>query len=102
DADAPRAQRLCLHDALPISREARLNRVGAVDEQGRYSSPIESVGARFFTMLGTLIRGRVSVGAASGASARTALALATRYSLVRRDRKSTRLNSSHVSTSYAV
>mgnify|MGYP005799780721 CR=1 FL=1 len=71
-------------DNVRVPREALLNRFGAVDEQGRYSSPIESVGARFFTMLGTLIRGRVSVGAASGASARTALALATRYSLVRR------------------
>ena len=71
-------------DNVRVPREALLNRFGAVDEQGRYSSPIESVGARFFTMLGTLIRGRVSVGAAAGASARTALALATRYSLVRR------------------
>ncbi|MBB1011972.1 acyl-coenzyme A oxidase [Dietzia kunjamensis] len=71
-------------DDVRVPREALLNRFGAVDEQGRYSSPIDSVGARFFTMLGTLIRGRVSVGAAAGASARTALALAVRYSLVRR------------------
>lgn len=71
-------------DDVRVPREALLNRFGAVDEQGHYSSPIESVGARFFTMLGTLIRGRVSVGAAAGASARTALALAVRYSLVRR------------------
>ncbi|NLD85487.1 MAG: acyl-CoA oxidase [Actinomycetales bacterium] len=71
-------------DNVRVPREALLNRFGSVDEQGRYSSPIESVGARFFTMLGTLIRGRVSVGAASGASARTALALAVRYALVRR------------------
>ncbi|WP_061914134.1 acyl-CoA dehydrogenase family protein [Dietzia papillomatosis] len=67
-----------------VPREALLDRFGAVDENGTYSSPIESVGARFFTMLGTLIRGRVSVGAASGAAARTALAMAVRYSLVRR------------------
>lgn len=71
-------------DDVRVPREALLNRFGAVDEQGRYSSPIDSVGARFFTMLGTLIRGRVSVGAAAGASARTALTLAVRYSLVRR------------------
>lgn len=71
-------------DEVRVPREALLNRFGSVDEQGRYSSPIDSVGARFFTMLGTLIRGRVSVGAASGASARTALALAVRYSLIRR------------------
>ncbi|WP_440220870.1 acyl-CoA dehydrogenase family protein [Dietzia sp. MNB45] len=71
-------------DDVRVPREALLNRFGAVDADGEYSSPIDSVGARFFTMLGTLIRGRVSVGAAAGASARTALALAVRYSLVRR------------------
>ena len=71
-------------DQVRVPREALLDRFGTVDEDGRYSSPIESVAARFFTMLGTLIRGRVSVGAASGAAARTALAQAVRYSLVRR------------------
>lgn len=71
-------------DDVRVPREALLDRFGAVDANGEYSSPIDSVGARFFTMLGTLIRGRVSVGAAAGASARTALALAVRYSLVRR------------------
>lgn len=71
-------------DHVRVPREALLDRFGAVDARGQYSSPIDSVGARFFTMLGTLIRGRVSVGAASGAAARTSLALAVRYSLVRR------------------
>ena len=71
-------------DNVRVPREALLDRFGTVDENGRYSSPIDSVGARFFTMLGTLIRGRVSVGAAAGAAARTALAQAVRYSLVRR------------------
>ncbi|MVZ90382.1 acyl-CoA oxidase [Microbacter sp. ANSKLAB05] len=71
-------------DDVRVPREALLDRFGAVNADGEYSSPIDSVGARFFTMLGTLIRGRVSVGAAAGASARTALALAVRYSLVRR------------------
>ncbi|MDV6299524.1 acyl-CoA dehydrogenase [Dietzia maris] len=71
-------------DDVRVPREALLDRFGAVDADGEYSSPIDSVGARFFTMLGTLIRGRVSVGAAAGASARTALTLAVRYSLVRR------------------
>ncbi len=71
-------------DHVRVPHEALLNRFGDVDSDGLYSSSIESDGARFFTMLGTLIRGRVSVGAASGAAARTALALAVRYSLVRR------------------
>ncbi|KAA0917987.1 acyl-CoA dehydrogenase [Dietzia sp. ANT_WB102] len=71
-------------DDVRVPREALLDRFGTVDANGEYSSPIESVGARFFTMLGTLIRGRVSVGAAAGAAGRTALAMAVRYSLVRR------------------
>ena len=71
-------------DGVRVPRENLLNRFGAVSESGEYSSPIDSVGGRFFTMLGTLIRGRVSVGAASGAAARTALALAVRYALIRR------------------
>ncbi len=73
-----------LFDHVRVPRQALLDRFGAVDAEGNYSSPIDSVGARFFTMLGTLIRGRVSVGAASGATARTALATAVRYGLVRR------------------
>ena len=49
----------------------------------RYSSPIESINRRFFTMLGTLVRGRVTVGAGAGAAARSALALAIRYGMQR-------------------
>ena len=73
-----------MFDHVRVPREALLDRFGAVDADGQYSSPIDSVGARFFTMLGTLIRGRVSVGAAAGAAARTSLALSVRYSLIRR------------------
>ena len=35
-----------------VPREALLNRYGDVDADGVYSSPIESAGRRFFTMLG--------------------------------------------------
>ncbi len=48
-----------------------LNRYGDVDEHGVYTSSIASPGRRFFTMLGTLVQGRVSldgVGAWSSAS----------------------------------
>ncbi|HYZ79769.1 MAG TPA: acyl-CoA dehydrogenase family protein, partial [Solirubrobacteraceae bacterium] len=47
-----------------VRREALLNRYGDVDEDGVYSSPIESVGRRFFTMLGTLVQGRVCISGA--------------------------------------
>lgn len=66
-------------DSVRVPRENLLDRFGAVDAAGRYSSPIDSPGRRFFTMLGTLVRGRVSVGGGASAAARSALTIATRY-----------------------
>lgn len=71
-------------DHVRVPRENLLNKYADVSEDGEYSSPIESDGARFFTMLGALIRGRITVGAASGANARSALTIATRYANLRR------------------
>jgi acyl-CoA oxidase len=67
-----------------VPREALLDRYGAVDEQGRYSSPIEDRTKRFFTMLGTLVQGRVSVAGAALSATKVALAIAVRYGEVRR------------------
>jgi len=66
-----------------VPREALLNRYGEVDQDGRYQSPIENANKRFFTMLGTLVQGRVCVSAASVSAAKTALTIATRYGLER-------------------
>ncbi|MEW2501685.1 acyl-CoA dehydrogenase [Amycolatopsis sp. NPDC047767] len=74
-------------DHVRIPREALLNRFGDVAEDGIYSSPIESDGRRFFTMLGTLIRGRVSVGGSAGSATKRALTLAIRYGEQRRQFK---------------
>ncbi|MDX1876491.1 acyl-CoA dehydrogenase [Mycolicibacterium sp. 141076] len=71
-------------DHVRIPRENLLNRYGDVAEDGTYSSPIENPNRRFFTMLGTLIRGRVTVGGSAAAAARVALDIATRYALQRR------------------
>lgn len=73
-----------LFDRVRIPRTDLLNRYADVAEDGTYSSPIESDGRRFFTMLGTLVRGRVTVGASAGAAGRLGLALAVRYALQRR------------------
>lgn len=72
-----------MFDHVRVPRENLLNKYGDIDDQGRYSSPIESVNRRFFTMLGTLVRGRVTVGAGAGAAARSALTLAVRYGMQR-------------------
>ena len=42
-----------------IPRTNLLNRYGNVDADGTYSSHIDSPGRRFFTMIGTLVQGRV-------------------------------------------
>ena len=71
-------------DDYRVPREALLNRYGDVAADGTYSSPIDGDGKRFFTMLGTLIRGRISVAGAAGSATKSALAIATRYALARR------------------
>ncbi len=73
-----------MFDHVRIPRENLLNKYGDVEPDGSYHSPIESEGRRFFTMIGTLIRGRVTVGGSAGAAARVALDIATRYALQRR------------------
>ncbi|WP_408925105.1 acyl-CoA dehydrogenase family protein [Corynebacterium sp. YSMAA1_1_F7] len=71
-------------DNYRVPREALLNRFADVDEEGNYSSSIENPNRRFFTMLGALVRGRVTVGAAAGAAARTALDIGVTYANLRR------------------
>ncbi|RKT84417.1 acyl-CoA oxidase [Saccharopolyspora antimicrobica] len=71
-------------DQVRVPREALLNRYGDVAPDGTYSSPIASKGKRFFTMLGTLIRGRVSVAGTAGSAAKLALEIALRYGDARR------------------
>ena len=71
-------------DHVRIPRENLLDRFGQVSPEGAYSSPIPSAGRRFFTMLGTLVAGRISVSAASVSTAKTALTVAIRYGNERR------------------
>lgn len=73
-----------IFDHVRVPRENLLNKFGDVAPDGTYSSPIENPNRRFFTMLGTLVRGRVSVGGSAAAAARVALDIATRYALQRR------------------
>jgi acyl-CoA oxidase len=71
-------------DSVRVPRENLLDRYGDVAEDGTYSSPIAGESRRFFTMLGTLVRGRISVAGGAGAATQKALALAVRYAEVRR------------------
>jgi len=67
-----------------VPRENLLNRYGSVAEDGTYSSPISSPGRRFFTMLGTLVQGRVSLDGAATSAAAMALTIAITYGNQRR------------------
>jgi acyl-CoA oxidase len=71
-------------DEVRIPRQNLLNRYADVTETGVYESPIENPDRRFFTMLGTLVQGRVCVGGAAINASKVALSIAVRYALERR------------------
>ena len=71
-------------DHVRVPRANLLNRYGSVKPDGTYSSPIASPGRRFFTMLGTLVQGRVSLDGAATAASKLALTTAIRYASERR------------------
>jgi acyl-CoA oxidase len=71
-------------DHVTVPREMLLDRYGQVAPDGTYTSSIENDTRRFFTMLSTLVRGRVTVGAAASAATRSALTIAIRYGETRR------------------
>lgn len=71
-------------DHVRVPRRDLLNRYGDVAPDGTYSSPIASPGRRFFTMLGTLVQGRVSLDGAATNAAKLALIIAVTYGNQRR------------------
>ena len=71
-------------DQVRVPREALLDRFAQVSPEGVYESSIENPDKRFFTMLGTLVQGRVSVGGAAISAAKSALTIAVRYGESRR------------------
>jgi acyl-CoA oxidase len=75
--------RLAFH-GVRVPRENLLDRYGSVAEDGTYSSSIESENRRFFTMLGALVRGRVSVSGSAVGAASLAQTIAVRYGEARR------------------
>lgn len=67
-----------------VPRTNLLNKYGDVAADGSYTSPIASPGRRFFTMLGALVQGRVSLDGASSWAAAMALNIAIVYGTQRR------------------
>jgi acyl-CoA oxidase len=71
-------------DHVQVPRENLLNRYADVTPEGTYESPIDNPDRRFFTMLGTLVQGRVSVGGAAINASKVALAIAIEHANRRR------------------
>ncbi|KZE89531.1 acyl-CoA dehydrogenase family protein [Microbacterium sp. TNHR37B] len=71
-------------DHVRIPRTNLLNRYGDVAPDGTYSSEIPSPGRRFFTMLGALVQGRVSLDGAATTGTALALYIALTYANQRR------------------
>ncbi|MBO0609682.1 acyl-CoA dehydrogenase family protein [Myceligenerans salitolerans] len=67
-----------------IPRRDLLARYGQVAADGTYTSSIDSPGRRFFTMLGALVQGRVTLDGSASVAAKVGLAIATKYADERR------------------
>ncbi len=73
-----------LFDQVRIPKADMLDAFAQVDEEGRFRTPIEHPGRRFFTMLGTLVGGRIGVPRSGLSAAKSGLAIAIRYGDQRR------------------
>ena len=71
-------------DSVRVPRENLLDRYATVGSDGMYQSPIDNKNRRFFTTIGTLIQGRVSVSGAALSATKSALTIAVRYAGRRR------------------
>ncbi|WP_299060965.1 acyl-CoA dehydrogenase [uncultured Polaribacter sp.] len=69
---------------VQVPRENLLNKYGDITSDGKYHSDIENPSKRFFTMLGTLVGGRICVARAGLGGAKKALAIAVKHALKRR------------------
>jgi len=66
-------------DNVVIPKENMLDRFASVNDKGEFESPIPSDNRRFFTMLGTLVGGRIGIPRSALAAAKSGLTIAIRY-----------------------
>ncbi len=62
-----------------IPKDNMLDRFAGVSEEGKFTSPIASDNRRFFTMLGTLVGGRIGIPRSGNAASKSGLTIAIRY-----------------------
>ncbi|MFD2036187.1 acyl-CoA dehydrogenase [Belliella marina] len=66
-------------DNVIIPKEDMLDKFAAVNGQGEFESPINSDNRRFFTMLGTLVGGRIGIPRSALSASKTGLTIAIRH-----------------------
>lgn len=66
-------------DQVEIPQEDMLDRFSFVNEEGEFESPISSDNRRFFTMLGTLVGGRIGIPRSALSATKTGLTIAIRH-----------------------
>ncbi len=71
-------------DHVRVPRTELLNRFAQVEADGSYTSTIKNPAARFFTTLGTLVGGRISVGHSALSIAKSGISITLRYASRRR------------------
>jgi acyl-CoA oxidase len=64
---------------VEIPYDNMLDRYASVDEQGAFQSPITSDNRRFFTMLGTLVGGRIGIPRSGLSATKSGLTIAIKY-----------------------
>nr|MBI1230578.1 acyl-CoA oxidase [Cytophagales bacterium] len=71
-------------DHVVIPKENMLNRFSDVTDDGTFETPIASDNKRFFTMLGTLVGGRIGIPRSALSACKSGLSIAIRYGDKRR------------------
>ncbi len=63
-----------------VPAENLLDRFASINEEGKFESPISSDNRRFFTMLGTLVGGRIGIPRSGLSASKSGLTITIRYS----------------------
>jgi acyl-CoA oxidase len=66
-------------DNVVIPKDDMLDKYAGISDDGKFTSPISSDNRRFFTMLGTLVGGRIGIPRSGNAASKLALTIAIRY-----------------------
>ncbi len=67
-----------------VPKENMLDKFASVNAEGKFESPIASDNRRFFTMLGTLVGGRIGIPRSGNSASKSGLTIAIRYGDQRR------------------